>query len=191
MASRLPHIGGQVQSELDELIVLANKLRPKSYLEIGAREGIALRYFVERVPTIREVVVVDMPGGPWGREASEALLMKNLKELTKAEHRVRVFTILADSQLPEIVRAIATESYDMIFIDADHTYEGALKDYDNYAHLANKLCCLHDINHPPDSKAYGATRVWQLVKEGADEDKVTEIIAAGSRKGIGVIYTHG
>ena len=183
--ARLEQIGGQVKSELDDFIALCNELKPTSYLEIGAREGIALRYFVERVPTITHVTAVDLPGAEWGRAGSDAALDGNLEALS-----AETWPIYADSQAlltwSDVTRA--HYRYDVVFIDADHSYEGVKRDFELYAPFANMIVALHDINHPPDSKAYGPTKLWneidswhQITKEFIDHDW-------GSRKGIGVIY---
>ncbi len=179
--TRLGKIAGQVQSELDDFIALCNELQPESYLEVGARDGIALRYFVERVPTIKRVAVVDLPGAKWGRDGSEAQLRDNVAALTDVECTLHI----GDSTDPRIIAAASEHSYDVVFIDADHTYEGVLSDYENYGPLANMILAMHDINHPPDSSAYGPTRLWNEVRGPED---VALIDVADSRKGIGVIY---
>ena len=175
-----PQIGGQVHSELDELIIRANKLQPTSYLEIGAREGIAMRYFVERVPSIKRVTVVDLPGAKWGRDDSEVALHENLNAL---DSHTQVYLGRSDDDF--VVDEVSRLRYSIVFIDADHSYEGVSNDFEIYGPLATDMICLHDINHPPDSNAYGPTRLWLEVK---DDDTDVAIIAAGSRKGIGVIY---
>ena len=181
--ARLEQIGGQVKSELDDFIALCNELKPTSYLEIGAREGIALRYFVERVPTIERVHVIDMPGAQWGCKGSGKLLSANLQALNCRTH-----VVFGDSQGVPALESVWRKTFDVVFIDGDHTYEGVKRDFELYAPFANMIVALHDINHPPDSKAYGPTKLWneidswhQITKEFIDHDW-------GSRKGIGVIY---
>lgn len=174
-------IGGQIIEELDRLINMADQIKPYSYLEIGAREGIALRYFVERVPSIKRVTVVDLPGAQWGKVGSEVKLMENLDALD-AESVVH----LGDSTDPEIVRLVSEHRYSVVFIDGDHSYEGVCEDVHNYLPLADDLLCLHDINHPRHSQAYGPSLLWQELKAN-HPDNTREFIAQNSRKGIGVI----
>ena len=178
---RLPQIGGQVITELDDLIELANEYEPTSYLEIGAREGIALRYFVERVPSITNVTVVDLPGADWGKANSDIQLRDNLASLPVVSN-----VLLGDSTDPEIVRQVNERRYSIVFIDGDHSYDGVVSDLNNYRACADDLVCLHDINHPPDSRAYGPSRLWNELCAESD-DGLIELIANDSRKGIGVI----
>jgi hypothetical protein len=175
-------VGGQVITELDEFIELSNRIQPTSYLEIGAREGIALDYYVRRVPTITKVVVVDLPGAQWGRAGSDKELVDRLVALRKDRGITWKFH-MGNSQHENVVKNVTKNGpFDIIFIDGDHTYTGVLADYTNYSPMATKMVALHDINHPPDSKAYGPTRLWHEL----DGDK-HEFIADGSRKGIGAV----
>lgn len=66
---------------------------------------------------------------------------------------------------------------DMVFIDADHSYEAVTWDLRRWAHRAKKLLCGHDYNMPTVAKAlsdfrypYGALRqgpgsIWYVEKE--------------------------
>ncbi len=175
--TKMPHIGGQVLIEFDEFITFVNEFKPRSYLEIGACRGIALRYLVERVPSIKRITVVDLPEAAWGGHDSLKRLRENLAALS---HRRIVH--IGDSADPEIVRAVAQRRYDLVFIDADHTYEAVARDYRNYAPLANKLVAFHDVAHPPISTAYGATKFWNEIKVGS---RYHEIIHG--KCGIGVL----
>lgn len=171
-------IGGQVKAELDQFIDLVNTVQPVSYLEIGARQGVALRYFVERVPSIKRVTVIDLPGADWGKAGSEIELRTNLAHLD-----VDAITHLGDSTDPAIVRAVSEFTYSVVFIDGDHTYDGVRQDADNYLPLADDFCGFHDICHPKDSRAYGATKLWLEIREPNSHEFRFE----GSFKGIGVI----
>ena len=171
-------IGGQWTYELDRLIEVVNQYKPRSYLEVGAREGIALRYFVERVPSIETVSAVDLPGAKWGRKDSKAELLDNFAALGMPW----VFHE-GNSTSPSIVEEVSKTRYDVIFIDADHTYEGVKQDWENYGPLADMLVCFHDINHPSNSPAYGPSKLWNELKT----DTSIELIKHGSRKGIRVL----
>lgn len=178
--SKAEQIGGQVIEELDELIVLANEYKVKSYLEIGAREGIALRYFVERVPSIQRVFALDLPGADWGRAGSEAALRDNIHALDVQQTRI----IIGDSTDQTIINSLRGCTFGVVFIDGDHSYEGVRSDFNNYRYLARDFVCLHDINHPPDSRAYGPTKLWNELYR-LDRQA---IIAERSSKGIGVLF---
>ena len=56
------------------------------------------------------------------------------------------------------------QSYDFVFIDADHGYEGAIADYLNVGRFAKKMVCFHDIYaHEYDSYSGGIVRCWEEV----------------------------
>jgi predicted O-methyltransferase YrrM len=156
-------IGGQVREEWDAFITYLQDKNIKSYLEIGAREGIALRYLVERLPTIEYVAAIDLPNAAWGRPKSDRELRENLKALG-CEYKL----FLGNSTDPRVIEA-ADREYDLVFIDADHSYAG-------------KWLAFHDINQLEGRPAYGATKLWREL-EG---DKI-EFIHPKWNKGIGLI----
>ena len=56
------------------------------------------------------------------------------------------------------------KSYDFVFIDADHGYDGAINDYLNVGRFAKKLVCFHDIYaHEYDTCNGGIVRCWEEV----------------------------
>lgn len=56
------------------------------------------------------------------------------------------------------------KSYDFVFIDADHGYDGAMKDYLNLGRYAKKMVCFHDIfAHEYDSCNGGIVKCWEEV----------------------------
>lgn len=58
----------------------------------------------------------------------------------------------------------AGQGYDMVFIDADHGYEGSMEDYRNLGRYARKVCCFHDIYaHEYDADGGGIVRTWKEV----------------------------
>lgn len=168
-------IGGQNVEEWDSFIAYLQDKGIRSYLEVGAREGYALRYLVERLPSIESVTAVDLPGARWGYPDSDKLLAENLDALP-----CKTRMVLGDSKNPDVI-AQAKGEYDLVFIDGDHSYEGVSADYKNYAPMG-KIVVLHDINQEPKSKAYGVTKLWQKIKR----EQSVEIVHKGSKKGIGI-----
>ena len=58
------------------------------------------------------------------------------------------------------------ESYDFVFIDADHSYDAAMRDYLNVGQYAGKLTVFHDIYaHEYDECNGGTVRMWKEVCE--------------------------
>ena len=168
-------IGGQNSVEWNDFIKYLQDKNITSYLEIGAREGIALRYLAERLP-LEFIAVVDLPGADWGRPKTERQLRKNLDSLD-ISHNIAI----GDSTDPEIIESVR-RNYDLIFIDGDHTYDGVKQDYENYKSMGGMLV-FHDINQGFNRRAYGATEFWNEIKT---DDSIT-FIAPGSQKGIGIL----
>ncbi len=56
------------------------------------------------------------------------------------------------------------KSYDFVFIDADHSFDAAMKDYLDVGRYAKKMVCFHDIfAHEYDSHNGGIVRCWNEV----------------------------
>jgi hypothetical protein len=84
----------------------------------------------------------------------------------------------------EILRPLFDgQTFDLVIIDADHSYEAVKRDYEMYAALADKAVMFHDIAGLRDCE--GAARFWNEIKSDLDGH---EIIADGDqRSGIGWI----
>ena len=168
-------LGGQNPVEWKEFVALVHKLEPTSYLEVGAKFGIALRYLVDHVPSIEKVGVVDWPDhGYSGRRDSAKKLEQNLQGISSQ-------VWLGDSKDPEIIKAVSESTWDVIFIDADHSYEGVKADYENYGHMATIILGLHDVCHDLGHPNDGPGILWAEIGG-------TEVISYdGPSRGIGVI----
>lgn len=188
----LRQVGGQVLSELNDMLTVVEEYSVctgreiRTYLEVGCREGIALRQLVTTLDTIDTVLAIDWPGQDWGKVGSEVELNKNLDYL-RSEFNVDATIYLGDSR-DTAAKNFAEElgPWDLCLIDASHVYEDVVSDFNFYAPMS-KIVVLHDINHPPESRAYGPTKLWnELVDSGRYRTRA--IIAPGSRKGLGVIF---
>lgn len=158
----------------------------RKYLEVGCREGRALRQLVTSIDSIDTVLAIDWPGQDWGKVGSEVELNKNLDYLRR-EFDVDATIYLGDSRDPA-AKSFAEDlgPWDLCLIDASHVYEDVVSDFNYYAPMS-KIVVLHDINHPPESRAYGPTKLWnEIVDSGRYRTK--EVIAEGSFKGLGIIF---
>jgi hypothetical protein len=85
------------------------------------------------------------------------------------------------------------QGYDVVFIDADHSYHGALKDYLQVGRFAG-LCAFHDIKgHEYDHLHGGPVRLWGEVKNYARKTHTILEISHSSPDwmGIGVVIEPG
>ena len=79
--------------------------------------------------------------------------------------------------LPQLEKCIPSTSddykgkaYDFVFIDADHSYDASINDYNNIGINAKKLVAFHDIYaHEYDHENGGTVRMWQEVMERTKE----------------------
>ncbi len=177
-------VGGQNRYELDEFIIILNYLKPVTYLEIGTREGHALKYMLDRVPSIREVTIVDLVGGRWGKANSDRVCMENLRSCDLD----RCNFILGNSKDEAVIEEVYVAApYDVVFIDGDHTIEGVRHDYETYGPLAEQAVALHDVCARDASRAVGCKHFWIELEKSPYKRRI--IVEPGSHRGIGVLFT--
>jgi len=169
--------------ELDAMIEAFRDSR--AYLEIGARYGDTFFEDMSALPKGSIGVAVDMPGDVWGRDDSLPHLEAVCDELRKMGHTIHL--LLGDSTSPEIIAAVdALGPYDAALIDGDHRLAGVKADYENYGPLCAAVA-FHDI--VGQGQHHGANYVqvpefWESIKRTRPS---WEIVAAGSKMGIGII----
>jgi len=136
--------GGFVQQDKEELWQLARRVSlrsPSNILEIGCAGGGTLLVWQALAP---RVVSVDLQGLNGGRG------------FLSVDHFPSVTFILGDSHHQETLDEVKSMGpYDFLFIDGDHSTEGARMDFYMYAPLVRKggLIAFHDYNYEPVRKA--------------------------------------
>ena len=142
----------QHAAEFWSLFSAIQTIGPKKILEIGSASGGTLRFWqiicgqdgqsygVDGGGKIR----VDMSGYP------EPILIKGVSQVTETIDQVAEYA-----------------PFDFCFIDADHTYEGCKKDWENYSPMVKPggHVGFHDYGHPPvkrvvDEITIGTKQTW-------------------------------
>ena len=152
---------GQVLQVYEELVNLAYWIRgfaPHNVLEIGSWGG-ATFFCMSRLATGKKVSV-------------DIRDMRPKIHHFMFGHEWRFFH--GNSQSDEMRQAVSSycDSFDLIFIDGDHRYEGVKRDFENYRGLLSGrgVILLHDVD--PDHAFKGgeggdAWRFWADLDEGS------------------------
>lgn len=137
--------------ELKMLLRVFAMVQPRTALEIGVWHGGTLAHWLQGC---RKVVAIDSMmlemerWRDWGQDLGSDLQLLH-----------------GESGDPAIVRRARQHApYDFILIDADHTYESARRDWENYGPMVAEggVVCFHDIRPRPE---YGVAELWSEIKE--------------------------
>jgi len=129
----------QVEEELKGFVDLAAAHEPVRALEIGASWGGTTFALSNSLPSLRTMIGVDLYVGN----------RIKLKGLVPKQLNLRL--INGNSRDPKIVSMLRSllggQPLDLLFIDGDHSYEGALSDFLTYRDLVRDggLIAFHDI----------------------------------------------
>lgn len=139
--------------------------RYRTVLEIGTHKGGTAAAFLKIDCDVTSLDTVKQP---------------EIEDLEKEFPYNYRFVLVQEGQ-----KVLFHDTADVLFIDGDHTYEGAKFDYESYQYVVNPggIIVFHDII--PDGKnEYGCVDFWNEIKEG----KVTVEKSIGSWGGLGVIF---
>lgn len=145
-----------------------NALQPRVLMEVGTREGGALFMLAHAMRHGGTVISVDLPGGPWGHAESAAK-----KAIVTGELATRGFEVHAfdrDSQRPEtrqeVDAALRGRAVDVLFLDADHSFEGVSRDWELYSPLVRPggIVAFHDLILSDAFPQCGVGRLWEALK---------------------------
>lgn len=184
----------RVDQKKPEFLALLKKIKNKkaiNILEIGGRRGGSSILFSYAAGEQASILTVDLNNNG-----------HRLKTLQKFSHDRKIQFWQGDSHLQEtynrIEQHLQGSKFDVLFIDGDHTYEGAKQDFIKYSGLLKDggIIALHDIqedyktrfNVQTASWTGGVPSFWREVKATGfnTEDLISDPFQDGY--GIGVVY---
>lgn len=156
----------QVPEEYALLLLLLKQSKIENYLSLGVGNGgsFAMECFFMQ-ETLNHAIEVD-------NLAYGELIKQNEPEILSFIENVRPHVseychlqLIKDTTDGYFVGSPELMKFDAIFIDADHSYEGAKRDYNNALNHINKggLIIFHDIN---SAACPGIKMLWSEVKQG-------------------------
>jgi cephalosporin hydroxylase len=180
----------QVRKELRNFAEAVAEIDPETVCEIGTARG-GSYYVWTRALDATNHLSIDLPSGRFGGGHSRRRA-EFLNEVCGRPGIEQTF-LRGDSHAPETVthveERLAGRDIDFLFIDGDHTYEGAKGDFERYAPLVAEggLIAFHDIvdiEHDPNCEV---DRLWRELR---DEYETSEIIAdpGQDRGGVGLVH---
>jgi len=175
----------QHEGELQEFLEIYKELKPKKVLEIGSFFGGTLWFFIKNNPNLEKLVVVDLPIPP-SDARHEEMVNSVLQWQSWFPENLEFKSYSGNSQSNDLLINVHSQNepdFDMLHIDADHTYNGVRLDYVNYCNLVKPggIIVFHDVGHIPD-----VTRFWNEIT--ANNNYKHQTIFHESGCGIGILY---
>ena len=183
----------QDKNEILRLLRLLDTIKPRTIMEIGTACGGNLFLLCRVAAPDALVISVDLPGGIYGG-GYPAWRIPIYRQFPVPPQRLRLIRANSHSlRTTEKVRKILDgRRIDFLFIDGDHTYEGARADFELYSPLVRDggLIAFHDIHELQQQPGCAVHKLWKEVKQ---EFQHQEIINDPHQNwaGIGVITWRG
>lgn len=180
----------QIKSEILALMALVEKRRPQIMVEIGTATGGTLFFWSQILPKNSELISLDLPFGKFGG-GYLSTRAKFYKSFAQEQQTIRL--ISGDSHQPATLQKLQTllngRLLDFLFIDGDHTYEGAKADFTTYQKLVRPggIIALHDIVRNRFDPAAQVYKFWAEIKNNYRHEEFIDK-ADQDGYGIGLIY---
>ena len=182
----------QDPQELEAILLLYRKLRPKKVLEIGSLYGGTLWHWIQKSEPGTVIVSVDMI--PNNKEHRANRVLESRKEWNgwAETARVELVPIIGSSTDLMIIESVKFyQPFDFIFVDGGHDYETVHSDYNNYYPMLRKggLMAFHDIAALEENKHNIAVGSWwrEMTAAKMFTGKIMESITRKRNWGIGII----
>lgn len=157
----------QNQSEVLGLLEVISGTNPNVILEIGTANGGTLFLFSRIASEDAIIISIDLPGGRFG-EGYPAWRIRLYKSFARSSQRMCL--LRTDSHrrdtLERVKAILDGREIDFLFIDGDHSYEGAKMDFEMYGALVKKggIVAIHDmVTHLPEVGCE-VNKLWEELK---------------------------
>jgi len=185
-----PILMAQVRSEIVALGEILQAHAPVFSLEIGTNYGGTLLLLCSLSSSKAKIISVDLPFGRFGGgyPRRKVPLFRQFPKSGQQLHLIR-----ADSHRQEtkerVVRILDGELLDYLFLDGDHTYEGARQDFEMYAPLVRSggIIALHDVAEHNGDTGCQVDKFWNEVKNQYRHQEIVEDPKQGWA-GLGILF---
>lgn len=166
----------QVRYELLELLKKIDNVKPKYVLEIGTAGGGTLFLFSRIASKDAVIISIDLPGGRFGGGYSRARIPLYKSFALKNQ---QIYLIRKNSHdketLDEVKDILNGNKIDFLFIDGDHTYQEAKRDFEMYSSLVkrNGMIALHDIVQS-NIKGCEVSKFWDEIESKYDHIEIAK-----------------
>ena len=175
--------------EFMALVDIYQKRSPIYTVEIGTWHGGTLWYWLKCAAPGSHIVSVDQGPGYW-RPPEPDFDMSQWGTWVKPGTFLHV--IVGDSKDPKIIGEVSSicPHIDFLFIDGDHSYEGAKADFENFGPLVKRggVIAFHDLIPPPDRARIQVGKLFREIQRAGYVTQELYSMLDQKRMGIGVVY---
>jgi len=173
----------QKVQEVEKLHEYLSKRKHEVIVEVGTCHG-GMTWFLAHLPNFKKIISVDLPGSEFGGGPTPRDL-EVIRNWVSTEYDVTLCT--GNSQIPETVKEVADElgsaQVDVLFIDADHSYDGVKKDFELWSPLVRNggTIIFHDVvDHAKSNPACQVKKFWDEIRANRPMGIFFEIVAPDS-----------
>lgn len=168
----------QKRGEFVELLKIFKAASPKRIMEIGTAQGGSLFCFCKLAPKEAEIISIDLPP-----LATDKYLRQFFKLFPKKGQKIHLLKVNSHKKktIKRVKKILNGKQLDFLFIDADHSYKGVKKDFENYFPLLRPggIIAFHDIY-----TAKGVKKFWNEIKNKFNHKEIHH----NRNANIGIIY---